>query len=171
MRNERGLTLIELMVAMAIMAIVAAMAVTQLIRARASANEASAIASLRAIASAQMAYANSCGRGAFASALPTLAQPVPGTTTPFLSPELTVAPVIMKSGYTTTMAAGAGAVAADPDCNGTVTQTGYYASAIPNLYGLHGLRSFGMATAGVIWQEYAGTAPGEPFAAPATPIR
>jgi prepilin-type N-terminal cleavage/methylation domain-containing protein len=170
-RSERGFTLIEILIALGIMAVIAAMAVSQLIRARASANEASAIASLRAIGSGQIAYANSCGRGAFAIQLPTLAQPMPGTTMGFLSPDLTSAPSVMKSGYTTTMAAGAGAVNAEPDCNGTATQTGYYASAVPNLYGLHGLRSFGMGAAGVIWQEYAATAPAEPFGAPATPIR
>ena len=170
MRNERGLTLIELLVAMGIMSVVIALAVAQLIRARAAANEASAISSLRAIASGQMAYANSCGQGGFATALPTLAQPIPGTTTPFLSADLTLGPIVMKSGYTTTLAAGAASVNGDVDCNGTTTRTGYYASAVPNQYGIQGLRSFAVAAGGVIWQTYAANAPAEPFAAPATPI-
>ena len=60
MNNRRtsrsGFTLIELMIVIAIIAIIAAIAIPNLLDARKAANEASAIASLRAIHSAQNVY-------------------------------------------------------------------------------------------------------------------
>lgn len=56
MNSKRGFTLIELMIVIAIIAIIAAIAIPNLLDARKAANEASAIASLRAIHSAQNIY-------------------------------------------------------------------------------------------------------------------
>ena len=55
-RRLKGFSLIELLVVVAIVLILAALAVPNLLRARRAANEASSVASLRAIASGQMAY-------------------------------------------------------------------------------------------------------------------
>ena len=54
--NRKGFTLIELMIVIAIIAIIAAIAIPNLLDARKAGNEASAIASLRAIHSAQNLY-------------------------------------------------------------------------------------------------------------------
>ena len=54
--RKSGFTLIELMIVIAIIAIIAAIAIPNLLDARKAANEASAIASLRAIHSAQGIY-------------------------------------------------------------------------------------------------------------------
>ena len=54
--RRRGFTLIELMIVIAIIAIIAAIAIPNLLDARKAANEASAIASLRALHSAQNIY-------------------------------------------------------------------------------------------------------------------
>ena len=56
MKNEHGFTLIELVVIVAIIAIIAAIAIPNLHSARMVANEAGAIAGLRAISSAQVVY-------------------------------------------------------------------------------------------------------------------
>ena len=50
-RDTQAFTLIELMIVIAIIAIIAAIAIPNLLRARASANEASAISSLRTVVS------------------------------------------------------------------------------------------------------------------------
>ena len=61
MKKEQGFTLIELLIVVAIIAVIAAIAVPNLLNARMAANETSAIAALRAIGSAQVAYSSVAG--------------------------------------------------------------------------------------------------------------
>ena len=165
-QRENGFTLIELLVVVAVVGVLAALVTSQLVRARMAANESATIASLRAISTAQMSYAGSCGRNLYADSLTTLGLAAP----PYLSPDLTAAAVVTKSGYQLTMLPGLGANAGNPDCNGRATTDAYYASGAPTALNISGSRSFAVAAAGTIWQVNGAVPPSEPFGPPATPV-
>lgn len=71
--RERGFSLIELLIVVAIILIIAAIAIPSLLHSRVSANEASAVYSIRTINTAQVTYATTYPTIGYASTLNTLA--------------------------------------------------------------------------------------------------
>jgi type IV pilus assembly protein PilA len=158
--EARGFTLVELIIVIALISIIAATGAPGLLRARISANEASAIGSMRAVVSAQLDF--SALTHGFAGNLGTLGGICPGSTAAFISSDLS-SNGIVKSGYAFTLTPGAGAAAGPTDCFGNATRTAFYATGVPVSLGFLGSRAFAANSTSTIWQDTTGAAPTEPF--------
>src|SRR5258707_13942744 len=118
MRKQKGFSLVELLIVVAIILVIAAVAIPNLLRSRMSANEASAVASMRTIVTAEIVYSSTYTVG-FAANLTSLsdggtpANCVPPPVPPAPSSCLIAATLASgsKNGYhfTHTAATGSGA--------------------------------------------------------------
>jgi prepilin-type N-terminal cleavage/methylation domain-containing protein len=150
--GHAGFTLVELMIVMALIGILLAIAFARYHGMQSRGNEASALASLRSIAAAQWSFAQTCGRQKYAVNLPALGQPVPSTGSAFLSPDLTSAEIIEKSGYRFRIAA-APIEGAPQACNGTPVAQGYAATADPVNPGSSGNRFFAVNADRLVYED------------------
>ena len=98
MRRSQGFTLIELMIVVAIIAVIAAVAVPSMLRSRIQTNEAAAVASLRTVCQAELGFHSAKNR--FAD-LTTLATEPPGNGISFLDNTWAggVGGVVERQGY------------------------------------------------------------------------
>jgi type IV pilus assembly protein PilA len=133
MRKQKGFSLIELLIVVAIILIIAAIAVPNLLRSRMAANEASAVGTVRTINTAQVTYSTTYpGTGYTALAALGGASPcTPGPATACIVDPAVSSGTNTKSGFTFASAPGAGAPSIAFTVNGN-----------PVTFGSTGMRQF-----------------------------
>lgn len=154
MQSQRGFTLIDVLVVVAIIGIVTALAVPGLRSATIATNEAIAIADIKLVQSANLAYATA-NEKSYASNMTLLVHPpVNISTTPFLDADFLSG---QRYGYSRFY------VASGPpgygDAAGDVGVLRYAYTAVPLVVGSTGRRGFGGDSKGRICQDPTGAVP------------
>ena len=138
LKKQKGFSLIELLIVVAIILIIAAIAIPNLLRSRMAANEASAVGSLRTLNTAAVTYSSTYPSVGYPGTLGALAPASPATSA---GADLvdSVLSGGTKSGYQFTWAAGAG-----------TPSTGYSIQGNAVAQGTSGTRGFYTDQSGVI---------------------
>ena len=137
---RKGFTLVEIMIVVAIIALLAAIAIPNLLRARVNANEANAQAVLKTIATAAESF-GAANNGLY----PDVMTDLTGATPPYLNENYTG----NRQGYTFA-------------CTFNADGSGYSCTAIPVTLNTTGTRSFTICTGAILREVVGGAAPACP---------
>jgi type IV pilus assembly protein PilA len=140
MRSQSGFSLLELLIVVGVILIVAALAVPNLLRAKISANESSAVGTVRQISTAELTYHTAYIAVGYAPDLKSLGGPAAGC-----SPSPASA-CIVDSEITGGNKGGYSFFAAGFAPGGSPTNTQFVASSAPWVFNKTGTRNFCIAT-------------------------